>query len=429
MAEAQEQAPVARMKILIESFHFDTAITLAEKFLLNDSTNTDILYLKSCALVAVFHYKEAIATLQKAQIIDSTNIIILNELMNVYRQSGDMSQAIEICKHIIKLDPENRYFSLQLANLYYYNKEYNQAIIMLLPLYHSDTSDFYVVKQLAYCYDETKQNDSVIFYCQKALKIVPFDPFMTNKLANIFLRENNVNTAFYITAMYLQHDSTNVSILKQNAYCNYLIHDYQASVKQFHECLKLGDSTKFTRKYLGLSYYQQEKYDSASQFFWPVFRSDTTDAEVCFYYGVSECHSHSVDTGMIYLKRTLDILTPSGQFLSSIYSELANAYTIKGMADTSILFLNKAFEKNPNNNTLRFKIAYQYDYYLHKPYEALPWYREFLKNIPPQLEHDPPDKHYPSVTTVKNGIPEINGTYPDYAKNRIKVITDAKKKN
>jgi len=420
---AQKHEPAEKLRSLIESFHFNGAVTFADQCLLIDSTNIDLLLLKSQSLTSVFRYKEAITSLRRAQRLDSTNILVLNELMNVYHQSGDLKKAIEVGRSIAGLDPENRYFKLQLANLYYSNKDYDQAINVLLPLYHSDTSDFYVVKQLAYCYDETKRNDSALFYCRKSLKIIPFDPFMTNKLANIFLRENEVNTAFYITAIYLQHDSTDGTILKQNAYCNYLIHDYQASAKQFQKCLKMGDSTKFTIKYLGLSFYKQDKFDSAARFFWSAFRHDTTDAEVCFYFGVSKCRSNSIDTGMGYLQRTLDMLMPSGQFLSSIYSELANAYTMKGNADTGILFLNKAIEKNPGNNTLRFKLAYQYDYYLHKPIQALPWYREFLKNEPPQPEHNLWDKSSIS-RVVKTGTLEITGSYFEYATNRLKVITD-----
>jgi tetratricopeptide (TPR) repeat protein len=226
--------------------------------------------------------------LRKAQRLDSANIKVLNELVNIFRQSGDAGKAIEINNKITILDPGNRYFSLQLANLYYSDKDYRDAIQVLLPLYHTDSSSFYLVKQLVNCYDELKLSDSAIFFYRQALKITPYDPIVTGKLANLLIRENKVNTAYYLTALYLKRNPGNIPILKQNTYCNYLILDFQASAKQFRECLKLGDSSEFTKKYLGLSYYKQEKYDTAIPFFRSAFRSDTTDAEVCFYYGVSE---------------------------------------------------------------------------------------------------------------------------------------------
>jgi len=166
-------------------------------------------------------------------------------------------------------------------------------------------------------------------------------------------------------------------------------------------------------KYLGLSYYKQEKYDTAVPFFRRAFYADTTDSEVCFYYGVSAYRSLEVDTGLIYLNRTFRLLMPPGKFLSTLYSELADAYTSKGSADTAIVLLTKALEAYPENNTLRFKIAYQYDFHLRKPYEALPYYREFLKNVVPGQDF------------VKNLPQQVS--YSDYAKNRIREISGKKR--
>jgi tetratricopeptide (TPR) repeat protein len=167
-------------------------------------------------------------------------------------------------------------------------------------------------------------------------------------------------------------------------------------------------------KYLGLSYYKQEKYDSASPCFRLAFLRDTSDAEVCFYYGVSAYRSLAVDTGLVYLNRTLKLLMPPGKFLSTLYMELADANTSTGHPDTSIVLLQKALEADPENNTLRFKIAYQFDYHLRKPYEGLPWYREFLKNAPQQTESKPL-------------LPQMV-SYSDYAKNRIREISGTRRK-
>ncbi len=165
-------------------------------------------------------------------------------------------------------------------------------------------------------------------------------------------------------------------------------------------------------KYLGLANYKQEKYDTATPFFRAAFFCDTTDAEICFYYGVSAYRSLEVDTGLAYLTRTLRLLMPSGQFLSTLYSELADASTSKGMVDTAVGYLKKAFEVNPENNRLRFKLAYQIDYYLRKPYEALPWYRAFLKNLDAEAEE-------------KSLLPQ-HVSYADYTKKRIREITGKK---
>ena len=411
---AQERDPAEQVKALMESCQFSQAVTLAEFYISHDSTNIELFLLKGRALAALFQFRESISALRQAHHIDSTNVRVLDELVSVYRQSGDPGKAISTCRKIISLVPDNRYFSLQLANLYYASEDFRSAIQTLLPLYLTDSSMFFIAKQLGNCFNEIKRSDSAIYFYRRALRITPYDPNVTGKLVNVFIREDDVAMALYWTQVYLAQDSVNIPILKQSAYCYYLLIDFKSSANRLLECLRLGDSSKFIMKYLGLSYYKQDKYDTASPYFRKAFLADTTDAEVCFYYGVSEYRSLGVDTGLVYLNRTFRLLMPTPQFLSTLYVELAAANTATGHADTAIILLLKALEAKPENNTLRFKIAYQYDFYLRKPYEALPWYREFLKNV------------IPGSQTTENLPQQVS--YSDYANNRIKEIAGTKRK-
>jgi tetratricopeptide (TPR) repeat protein len=411
---AQSREPEDQVRSLMESCRFSQAISQAELFLSQDTARTDLLLLQGRALAAEYRYKEAIAALRKAERLDSSNIKVLNELMDVYRLSGDQGKAISTSLNITRLVPENRYFQLQLASLYYSGEDYRLTIAVLLQLYAEDSTSYFVARQLGNCYNELRRADSAKRFYRRALRITPFDPYVTGKLVNLLIREDEPAMALYWTQLYLSQDSSYIPILKQSGYCYYLLIDFRSSAMQLRKCTELGDSSKFTMKYLGLSYYKQEKYDTATPIFRKAFFSDTTDAEVCFYYGVSSYRSLAVDTGLVYMSRTLRLLMPSGKFLSTLYGELADANTSKGNADTAIVLLKKAFEANPENNTLRFKIAYQYDYHLRKPYDGLPWYREFLKNA--VMEND-----------NRINLPQ-QVSYSDYAKNRVKEITGARRK-
>jgi tetratricopeptide (TPR) repeat protein len=411
---AQQPEPAEQLKKHMESCQFSQAINLAELYLSKDSTRTDLLLIKGRALAAGFQYSEATLALQKALFYDSTNIQVLNELVNVYRLSGASEMAIATSVKITGLFPDNRYFTLQLANLYYAEEDYRKAITVLLPLYLADSSSFFIARQLGICYNELKQSDSAIKFFKRALKIIPFDANVTGKLINLYIRGDETAMALYRAQVYLSHDSSSVPIMKQAGYCYYLLIDFKSSAQQLLQCYRLGDSSKFTMRYLGLSYYKQEKYDSAAPYFRKAIAADTSDAEVCFYYGVSAYRSLAVDTGLLYLNRTLRLLMPSAQFLTTLYSELADANTSNGNADTAIIFLEKALEASPENNTIRFKIAYQYDYHLKKPYDGLPYYREFLRN------------DIPGTKAIENLPQHI--LYSDYAKNRIKEITGTRKK-
>jgi tetratricopeptide (TPR) repeat protein len=410
---SQSVSPEQQVKSLMEICQFSQAASLAELFLAADSSNNELLFMKGLSLAAIYRYSEAIAALECALGEEPASIKILSELAGVYRQAGEMEKAIKAHQKIIALAPDNIYFRLQLANLYNAEERFREAVVVFLECYQLDSSSFFVARQLGNCYNELKRSDSAIRYYRRALRINPYDQYVTGKLVNVFIREDDIAMALYWSQIYLeQQDSACIPILKQNGYCNYLLIDFQSAAKQFGKCAALGDSSKFTMKYLGLANYKQEKYDTATPFFRAAFFSDTTDAEVCFYYGVSAYRSLEIDTGLAYLTRTLRLLLPSGQFLSTLYSELADAYTSNGAADTAVVFLRKALEADPAKNTLRFKLAYQIDYYLRKPYEALPWYREFLKNLDAEAEE-------------KSLLPQ-HISYADYTKKRIKEITGKK---
>ncbi len=413
ISRSQEREPVQQIKSLMESCQFSQAVGLAELFLSRDSTRADLMLLKARSLAAMYQYREAVAALGKAVLTDSTDITVLNELVNVYRLSGDPEKAISVSRKINELSPGNRYFALQLANLYYSAEDYPGALQVFGALYRNDSTSYYIARQLGNCYNELRRSDSAIRFYRRALRISPYDQYATGKLVNVLIRENDISMALYWTQLYLQNqDSACIPILKQSGYCYYLLIDFKAAARQLSLCAGLGDSSKFTMKYLGLAWYKQEKYDTAAPFFRSAFYSDTTDAEVCFYYGVSAYRSLAVDTGLAYLNRTLRLLMPSGQFQSTLYSELADANTSKGNAELPVIYLKKALETNPSKNTLRFKLAYQYDFHLRKPYEALPWYREFLRNMEAGNE---PEIDLPQQMS-----------YGDYAKNRVKEIQGKK---
>ena len=427
IVRSQERGTTEQFNALMESCRFSEAITLVDQYLQQDSTRTNLLLIKGRALAAGFQYREAIATLLKVQKLDSSSVLVLKELVNVYQQSGDPEKAISTNLILCRLVPGNRFFSLQLSNLYFSENKYRQALQVLLPLYKTDSSDFYVSRQISNCYDELRRPDTAEFYFKRALELAPYDPIVTGKLANMYIRADKADIALELTQQYLAQDSANISILKQNAYCNYLVWEFGTAAMQFRKCVKMGDVSKFTNKYLGMSYYKQEKYDTAAPFFRAAFLKDTTDAELCFYYGVSESRSLGIDTGLVYLERTLRMLMPPSAFLSTLYTELAGAYNGHGGSDKAVEMLQKALEVNPENNNLRFKIAYEYDFYLRKPNEALPYYREYLKNAV-LLNQSGATLPQPDSGYEKTEDGNIIFTYGDYAKNRIREISTGRKK-
>ena len=398
----------SKYRQLMDSYLYGEACQVADQLLYLDSLNIEFMTMKGRALVSDYRFQQASEIFSGAYLLDTANTVTLFELVNVSRQLGDFKRAIAYCRKLVGLHPENTSFAIQYANLCYGTDDFGTAKEILLSLYLQDSLNSYVLKQLANSCNELQQADSAIRLYARYLDLVPDDAVITGKLANLFIKKRDYEAGSLLTDTFLARDSTNTGILKLNAYCNYLMKEYQVAAERFSKCLTLGDESKFTLKYYGLSLYRQEMYDRAEPWFRLAYLADTTDAEVCFYYGVSAYRSALLDTGIIYLEKTLKLLLPDPQFLNTLYVELAGAYSENGQADTALTILKSAYEENPTNATLAFKIAYQYDYYLREPDNALVYYEEFLRKCP---------------ESEKKGINlPLHRTYYEYTINRVDQI-------
>jgi len=410
---AQQKEPPALLQSLIRSYSYPEAIRLADQLLSEDPARPDIMLLKAKALTGLFRVREAAEVLKDACRYDSTNLVILGELSDACLQAGETEQAIEACRRMVSVSPQNSFFRLKLANLLMIAEDYRQALDIYLALYKSDTSSFYVTKQSAVCFQEAGLPDSAILFCLKAITLNPHDAGVVGRLTNLYLKKEEVNAALILTTLYLGYDSVNKPILRQNGYCYYLLKEYPTAIERFRKAIDLGDRTRFTWKYMGLSFYKQDRYDSAAPFFREAYALDTTDAEIAFYYGVSAYRSGMVEEGISLLDRTVRLLMPSDQFLSTLLTEQAAAYSSNGEADTALAILLRAKELLPSNFILDFKIAYQYDYYLRDPWTALGYYKSYL-----EISRSTGDE--------KQDLP-LHMSYREYAKNRVSEINRVKR--
>lgn len=410
----------------IQTCDFQKAVETADQILASDSSDIKTIILKCKALSALSRYEESLLLLQNQYKKDTTSREVLVEIFNVFKQSGNTDGASRICGKLITMFPGNQYYRLQLANINFNEKNYRDALRLYTFLSEKDSSSVFILRQLAICYEELDNSDSAEFFYRKGLKMFPFDPVLTNKYANFFIRNKRYKESLELTGNYLNYDSTFLPVRKQNAYSYYLLNEYPAATRQFTRCLSAGDSSKFIFKHLGLSYYKQSIFDSASPFLLNAFLADTSDAYLCYYYGVAACRANpaSPDTGISYLEKAISLLFPPPKFVSLIYKELGSAWFDNLETDSSFYYYNLALTTNPYDNDIRFKIAYQYDNMLNKK-EAVKYYNEFLKNA---------DSLNVSAIALKSGTikgegirdVEIMVSTIQFAKDRINSLTGRK---
>src|SRR3989339_1547259 len=370
LLEKKENLSISEIKLLMQKYKYKDALLIANQALESDSLNTEIYLLKGIALKESFNYSEAIKSLKKGLLIDETNVFLLAELANLYKITSDNQSAYETYSKLLLLDSENITFKIQMANT-------------LLA--------------------------SAIYFNRKALEVNPNSIVLLTRLANLFIKTKNYQEGLQLTESFRQLDSTQKEVNKWCGYFYYLNKQYEPAIARFgqynNQC-GIGESSKFVNKYLGLSLYRLEQFQEAAHYFSEVYNADSTDSEVCFYLGVCHCRTFSPDTGLYFLSKTLNLITPENSFLAMIYSETGDAYNAKKETEKATEYIFKAYLTDSLNRVRMFKLAYQYDYEMDDRKTALAYYKKYLALVP----------------EAKSNPESIGISYKDFATKRIKDI-------
>ena len=409
---AQTDGRITGIRDLISDYKFSEAMEMCNRFLGADSLNVDLLILKGEVLMSMFRFNEAVPALRRAMTIDSNRIRGLKDLASLYKQTGENEEAILYYKKILELQPEDRQTMIQLAALLIQLENYRDALNLLIPACKRDSGNFYILKLTASSYQELNNADSALIYYLKARKISPANPNIALSLSNLLIRKKLYDSVIRYTEQFVLENPKSYAVFRLGAYATCLKKNYPAAASKFRGSIRMGDGSKFTQKYLGLCRYKLDMFDSACPSFRKAYLLDTADAELCFYLGESLLRSDQPDSSLVYLSKALRMILPSEQYLLTLYADISLAFNSTDKVDTALQILIKAHAYAPGNQTILFKLAYQYDYYMHKSMTALPLYKQFLR------------RNKSSGETRDN--PQVV-MYSTYARNRVNELEKFKK--
>ena len=366
--------------IFIQQYEFQKVL---DKINEKDEKNSDIqlLDLKATALKGLNRYREAIPVYEKLLKNDTSNLGNIIDLANCYQSTGDYKNAQQYYRKALTLSPQNIYLYQQLADALYQDEDYQNAIVYYAYA-HTEHSSGYLSKQLARCFDNLERTDTAIYYYQQAITVNPFDSQTAYRLANLYRQKEDYVDALDVTGSYLSHDSTNVKMLKLDGYLNFLNKDFTGAINSFRKCISLKDTSAFTNKYLGYSLFKVKEYQEAKDYLEKAFLEDTTNIELCYTLGLSCDYSVYKKAGIDYLSRTIELATPSSLFLSQVYQDLAVANTGFYKYEEALDAYLKAYELNPGDTLLIFRIASHYDNWIKDREKALEYYQVFMTTRP-----------------------------------------------
>jgi tetratricopeptide (TPR) repeat protein len=363
---------------LIQNYDFAGAIEQIGKINLATS-DIDLIKLKATALKGLKHYQEVIPYYEFLFSKDTTDLKTGIDLGYCYQYMGYFKKEQKLYHTLTDSHKNSLYLIQLLANSYYLDNDFSNAIAHYNALYLVD-STLYITKQLAQCYDNINMTDKAIEYYKKVLELNFSDLQSAYRLSNIYKQKKDYKKGLEITNKYLETDSLSVLILRMDGLLNFLNKDFKTSTKRFEKCIFLADTSDFTNKYMGYSYFKTEQYEKAKDYLEKAFLADTTNADLCYALGLSCVYSIYKKKGIEYLEKTLDLMKPSPSTLSQVYKSLANANSGFYKYNEALSAFMKALELTPDDAMLKYELAMHYEYNIKNMDLALKYYRDFLKS-------------------------------------------------
>lgn len=365
----------------IQNYNYNAALISIDSVLTQEPDNYNLLALRAKTLANQYKFAEALTDAEKVLENDSTRIDIYFLIGDIQKQFGQAEKAIQSYSKILVLNSGNMQARMLLANLYYQEEEYPKALEQYNYIATADSSNLFCMRQIGRCFERLSLNKFAIPYYQFVLEQNPADRIAVFRLSNILMKSNQFTAGIKHTSEYLKTYPEDYKILRLNGYLYLRSNLPDSSVIRFEKALATGDSSFYTLKYLGLSYYELHDYEMAFKNLEKAFKIDTSDAELSYFLGISCGKSYYKAKGIEYLKHTLKLLEPDVTFQSAVYKAMGDVYTSHYKYDKALTAYEQALDLAPKNRDIIALIALHYDEELENPDSARRYYEMYLDSM------------------------------------------------
>lgn len=394
----QHQANITLKQLLYDG-KYEEAVIAALDSLESDASDPAVHYQLAKAYLGKNEYPKAFQHFKTAYKLDTMFMGALKEMGLMYNYMGQTKSAIRCFSQLIEHEPENHRAWVDLARIYRSNGYYMKAIQLYLNLIHHYPENYVYHKHLGDCY--LKKNNPVKAYefYAKAHQRNPQDLEVILRLGNLTIKSEQFNEGIEFTETGLSIDSSSIPLLKLNAYLYMLNESSDTAIYRFNQCLAMGDSSFFTHKYLGLSHYQKETYDSAIVYLEQAALLDTTEIENYYYYATALSKALYKKESIAAFEKLLSMIQPSPDLLVDIYSGLAEIYNYLNKSDDAIKYELLLVEMG-DNPIWTLRVASYYEYKKKNYHKAISYYQKFIDEMGEGSEN-------PYVKVAKDRIVKI----------------------
>lgn len=415
------QQVIAEAEKAMENRNFREVIEICDRLMEEEGPRHYLLKKRGIAYQGLQDYENALASFTMASEYDTTDISLEYLASECLEQLGDINAAIAILEERFMTDNSDLYCLQNLARLQIKNRDYTRAIPYCRRMVDSFPSNFTYIKNYAVCNYQLGFIDIAVDNFRQAWSLNKRDLTIPVSLANCFVKMKFPERAIEILNEGLTYDSLNTNILKTVGFLYYRGESYGMAVDAFARALAAGDSTEFVRKHLGISLFNEERYQEAIPELMAFHLADTLNSEATYYLGLAMSTWHMKKEGIEYLKLTADLMTPDPEFMGSVWGIIGQTRSDLNQNRSAIEAYTKALEYDPLP-TYMYEIARMYDALGKRDTDAvsyrkaIEWFEKFISIEEVALKE---------ILEERNlRIDQLNTPQLDNANGRIKAIRE-----
>jgi tetratricopeptide (TPR) repeat protein len=362
---------------LILDKNFAEAVAKGNEFLSKDSLNPQLYYFLGLAYSNLMKFDQACSSFEKADQLRPGNKSLILNLADCYCETADISAAEILISNLLKTDSADPVVWLELARIYQRQSKVDEAAQIYRRLWFLDSLNIWYPRQLGGLMIRNERYTEAAFFFETVVDQDSSDQLSYLRLGQAYIKLKAFEKIPVLDKA-LRQDSTQPLLHRYRGGLWFGTGNFKQAENDLKTACELGDSSAFTFRHLGISQFQQSKYQEALETLTQAVRVDSLDTESWYYLGFCYKWTEDLTQAIACLDRALNIAIPPST--GSIYSGLGLFYNLKRELKTAKVYYEKALEYNPQDAYPLSQIGLLIEQTTRDKELAKKYYERFLKD-------------------------------------------------
>jgi tetratricopeptide (TPR) repeat protein len=371
-----EKVASSELTQLILDKKFKEAVNLGNIELGQDSLNPQVYYCLGLAYSNLKQYKNACPAYEMANSLLPGNRSLILNLADCYCEVADAGAAEILVKDLLKTDSTDTYVWQQLAEVYIRQSKTDEAAAIYSRLWSEDSTNIWYPRQIGMLMSRNEHYKESVPFLEFVVEADSTDQVSYLRLAQAYIKLNAFNKIPVLDKA-IRQDSFQPVLHRYRGGLWLGTGNYGNAETDLKTALELGDTTAFTCRHLGISQFQQSKYQEALVAFDRTLKIDSLDTESWYYLGYCYKWTENIPKGIECLFHALKFaIDPS---TGSIYSGLGLFYNLMRDLKNAIIYYKKALEFDPGEAYPYSQLGLLVEQTSRDKELALSYYEQFIR--------------------------------------------------